>query len=185
MARPAHRMKEMFALYSAGYTEDEVMRMMNITDQRIWYQYKRRYSRFLSKNLAAKGESQDKDTAVQSTFVPEGYAPLNPLMYDKNIGTDQSKVIDELIRKKKLDKMRSYELKKLFKPIGDDRFTRRALEILASRCRDMNLPWNVSTELGWRLRRKISRRFGTKEAEMMASEVLDQYVKKRRGKNHV
>ncbi|MBI5697654.1 MAG: hypothetical protein HZC29_04005, partial [Thaumarchaeota archaeon] len=110
--------------------------------------------------------------------LPDGYAPVNPLMYDKNLGTDQARVIDELVRMKKIEKIRAYELKRMFRPIGDDRFTRQCLEKLASRCRDMNLSWQTSTDLGWKMRRRISRKFDKNLAEDMVSEMIAEHVKR-------
>lgn len=165
----------MLALYDAGYSEPEIKDMMKIKNDRIWYQYKRRFGRFLAKMSIAEDmiETTEKIEVIQ-----DGHAPINPIMYDKNLGTDQSQVINELVRTKKLDKIRAYELKKMFRPLGDSAFTRTTLEILASKCRDRNLSWQTSTDLGWKMRRRISRRFDKNLAETMAEELIREYVKR-------
>ena len=174
MPRPPTRMKEMLALYDAGYSETEIKNMMEIKNDRIWYQYKRRFGRFLAMTI----KTEDQETTQEPDIMPDSHAPVNPLMYEKNIGTDQSRLIDDLVRTKKLDKIRSYELKKMFRPIGDDRFTRNCLERLASKCRDMNLSWETSTDLGWKMRRRISRRFDKNLAESMVNELMEDYVRR-------
>jgi|GEM_PF-6680636 len=168
-------MLEIFALFSAGYSELQIKNMMKISNE-VWYQYKRRFAKYLS-NLS-KDNKLNPEPSQSMPTMPEGYAPVNPLMYDKNLGTDQSRVINELVSAKILDRARAYELKKLFKPIGDDSFTRKAVEILAHKCRDLNLPWHVSNELGWHLRRKIARMFNKNIAEQLATDVLNQYLRR-------
>lgn len=168
-------MKEMLALYDAGYSESEIKEMMRIKDDRIWYQYKRRFGRFLAKTITI--EELD-ETAEKIEILPEGHAPINPIIFDKNLGTDQTQVINELVRTKKLDRFRAYEIKRMFRPIGDDRFTRQVLERLASRCRDMNLSWQTSTDLGWKMRRRISRKFDKNLAEEMVNEMIAEHVRR-------
>lgn len=175
MPRPPTRMREMLALYDAGYSETEIKKMMGISDDRIWYQYKRRFGRFLAKTIMTE---EVDEVAEKIEIPPDGYAPINPIMYDKNLGTDQSQVINELVRTKKIDKFRAYEVKRMFRPIGDDRFTRACLENLASKCRDMNLSWQTSTDLGWKMRRRISRRFDKNLVESMVSEIIEDYVRR-------
>lgn len=168
-------MREMSALYDAGYSEPEIRKMMGIEDNRVWYQYKRRFARFLAKTAPIEGMEEAAD---RLEAFPEGYAPVNPIMYDKNLGTDQSQLINELVRTKKIDRLRGYELKRLFRPLGDDRFTRACLERLASRCREMNLSWQTSTDLGWKMRRRISRKFDKNFAEEMVDEMIAEHVKR-------
>lgn len=174
MPRPPTRMREMLALYDAGYSEPEIKNMMGIKNDRIWYQYKRRFGKFLAKTI----KTEDQETTPELDIMPDSHAPVNPLMYDKNIGTDQSKLIDELVRTKKIEKIRAYELKKIFRPLGDDRFTKQCLERLASKCRDMNLSWQASTDLGWKMRRRISRRFDKNLAESMVEDLIKEYAKR-------
>lgn len=191
--RPPKKMIEMLSLKSSGHSENQIREMMKIPKHQ-WAKYRTRYEHWLAKNYGNFGTYQ-KSTSIEPThdegcdgihvsetegklLQQDHYAPANPLMWDNSLGSDECKVIDMLSKKGRKGIIRDgkYALKKMFKPMGDDDVTRRALSILAKVVRDRNLPWRLSTDLASKLRRIVKSLVSNDILEAVVNELLSSYT---------
>lgn len=189
----ANEIIEYLELVGCGYRNTQIMEMMGLTkkhgpkgERRALSSLKKRAEKFILSmgDLKHVNGKRDESIPYSSSELSEGegralladrYAPDNPLMWDRNLGTNQMKVIDELIGKKILPKLQRHLIKKFMRPIGDDDFTRGCLQDLARWCRDNDLPWHVSTSLAMTLRRRIKKSLNNELKGSLVSSIIDEY----------